>query len=76
MDFATKLKKLRTDAGISQTKLAELSGVPVATLRDYEQGKRRRDPGYSLVVRLCRVLSAPLDSFADCFKDRRSARKK
>ena len=36
----SKLKRLRVDAGISQSQLSELSGVNLRTLQDYEQGQK------------------------------------
>src|SRR5436309_10009972 len=68
MRFGERLKGLREAAGLSQARLAQASGIPLPTLRDYEQGKRRRDPGYEFVLRICRALDLPLDAFADCFE--------
>ena len=36
----TKLKYLRQKAGLSQRELAELSGVPVRTIQQYEQRQK------------------------------------
>lgn len=36
----TNLKKIRLDKNISQSKLAELSGVNVRLIQDYEQGHK------------------------------------
>ena len=35
-----RLQRLRAAAGMSQSKLAESAGVPVGTLRNWEQGRR------------------------------------
>jgi transcriptional regulator with XRE-family HTH domain len=62
MSFGAKLKELRQQAGLSQTQLAEASGVPVGTIRDYEQSKR--DPLLSSAQKLAAALSQSLDAFA------------
>ncbi len=36
----TNLKQMRRKAGLSQSKLAELSGVPVRTIQQYEQRQK------------------------------------
>lgn len=36
----SKLKDIRTEKGISQSKLGELSGVNYRTIQEYEQGRR------------------------------------
>ena len=36
----TKLKKIRQRAGLSQSELAEMSGVPVRTIQQYEQRQK------------------------------------
>jgi transcriptional regulator with XRE-family HTH domain len=61
MTFGDKLKELRQAKGMSQSALADMSGVPVGTIRDYEQG--RRDPLLSNAQKLAAALNAPLDSF-------------
>jgi transcriptional regulator with XRE-family HTH domain len=61
MTFADKLKELRQAKGLTQTALADASGIPVGTIRDYEQGKR--DPLLSNAQRLARALGASLDVF-------------
>ena len=40
-----KIKEMRAQTGLSQTKFADLFGIPVATLKDWEQG-RRKPPEY------------------------------
>lgn len=66
MSFSKKLKQLREDKGLSQQELADASGVSVWAIRDYEQGKRRFDPGLHLLVKLSKALKVSLDVFADC----------
>lgn len=40
MDTMKNLKRLRTEAGLSQSKLAEASGVNVRMIQHYEQGEK------------------------------------
>jgi transcriptional regulator with XRE-family HTH domain len=61
MTFAEKLKELRQGKGLSQPKLAAASGVPVSTIRDYEQGKR--EPMFANAQRLAKALEVSLDVF-------------
>jgi transcriptional regulator with XRE-family HTH domain len=69
MTFGEKLKALRDQRQWSQQQLADAAGVSVWAIRDYEQGKRRFDPGLRLLVKLSRALREPLDVFADCASD-------
>jgi transcriptional regulator with XRE-family HTH domain len=61
MTFGEKLKELRVQAGLTQAQLAEVSSVPLGTIRDYEQGKR--DPLLSTAQKLARALKQSLDVF-------------
>jgi transcriptional regulator with XRE-family HTH domain len=61
MTFGEKLQELRQATGLTQAGLAGKSGVPVGTIRDYEQGKR--DPLLSNAQRLAAALSVSLDTF-------------
>jgi transcriptional regulator with XRE-family HTH domain len=70
MTFGAKLKELRTQAGLTQAQLAELSDVPLGTIRDYEQGKR--DPLLSTAQKLARALNQSLDVFSPQPQRRRS----
>src|SRR4051812_11823574 len=62
MTFGEKLKELRAQAGLTQAQLAELSDVPLGTIRDYEQGKR--DPLLSTAQKLAGALNQSLDVFS------------
>lgn len=55
MITSSALKKLRTDAGLTQKKLAELVGVSQAHIAKIEQGKV--DPRLSTVNRILQVLA-------------------
>src|SRR5262245_20570976 len=61
MTFAELLKGLRSRAGQSQPRLAEASGVPVGTIRTFEQG--RREPTFATLVKLARGLGVLLGDF-------------
>jgi transcriptional regulator with XRE-family HTH domain len=61
--FGEKLKELRLSAGITQAALADASGVPIGTIRDYEQGKR--DPLLSTAQKLGRAVGHGLEVFND-----------
>lgn len=66
MTFGERLKQLRWQVGLSQPQLAAASGVPVGTLRDYEQGRRSTEPGFRAVVQLAAALGVSCEAFADC----------
>lgn len=61
--FGERLKAIRQAAGLSQPQLAAESGVPVGTIRDYEQG--RRDPLLDSAVKLARALKQPVEAFLE-----------
>ena len=52
-------------AGMSQPVLAENAKLPLATLRQYEQGRRARVP-FNAVVALARALGVSCDAIAGC----------
>jgi transcriptional regulator with XRE-family HTH domain len=62
--FAEKLRELRKNAGLSEAKLAELSGVTFAAIHDY--GLNRRQPSFSAVVKLANALGVTCEAFAQC----------
>ena len=57
-----RLQRLRRSAGLSQPRLAEAAAVPVASLRNWEQG--RRLPQLDAAVRLAKALGITLDELA------------
>jgi transcriptional regulator with XRE-family HTH domain len=63
LTFGEKLKELRTAADMTQAGLASASGVPIGTIRDYEQGKR--DPLLSTAQKLAHALGFRVDVFDD-----------
>ena len=65
------LKKLRMRAGLSQSQLAQLSGVPVRTLQQYEQRQKninraRLEYAVALANALC---CSPVDLMEHCAAD-------
>lgn len=57
---ASRLKKYRTSAGLSQSQLAALSGVPVRSIQQYEQGQKRLNrASFETVLRLAQAVGAP-----------------
>src|SRR4051794_941075 len=72
MTFGERLKELREKAELTQAELAERSGVPIGTIRDYEQVKR--DPLLPTAVKLARAVGVSIADFEECAaKDERGA---
>jgi transcriptional regulator with XRE-family HTH domain len=57
-----RLKALREAAGLTQARLARRSGVPLGSVRGYEQGVRT--PGLDQAAKLARALGVSLDELA------------
>lgn len=57
--FGQRIKRLRESAGLTQADLAEAAGVPLGTLRNWEQGTR--EPKAKILVRLARALGITTD---------------
>jgi transcriptional regulator with XRE-family HTH domain len=64
MQFNEKLQELRRAAGLTQIQLAEASGLPLGSLRGYEQGQR--EPPWTVVFKLATALAVSVEAFADC----------
>jgi transcriptional regulator with XRE-family HTH domain len=62
--FAQRLRELRDRAGLTQEALAEASGIPVWTVRNYEQG--RREPNWKGFLQLVVTLGVSVEGFSDC----------
>jgi transcriptional regulator with XRE-family HTH domain len=60
--MATRLKRLRQQAGLSQAALAKAAGVPLGTLRGWEYA--RRTPLLDAAARLADALGCTLDELA------------
>lgn len=59
--FASKLKSLRIAAGMSQYRLAQLSGVKKQTISRLEKG--RHDPSWKTVQELAKGLGVEVTAF-------------
>jgi transcriptional regulator with XRE-family HTH domain len=57
-----RLKRLRKAAGLSQPGLAEAAGIPLGTLRQWEQNKRL--PSWEGAIALADGLGCSLDELA------------
>ena len=64
MLFAEKLRELRDGKGLSEAKLADLSGLPFGTIHDYGLG--RRAPSFSNVVKMASALGVECTAFSGC----------
>jgi transcriptional regulator with XRE-family HTH domain len=69
-----RFKTLREAAGLSQSQLAKVAGVPVASLRGWEQG--RRTPLFDAAVRVAEALDVSLDDLAGIGAPPRKNRRK
>ena len=74
MSLSEKLVELRTAAGMTQERLAEVASVPLWTLRAYEQGRTRRIP-FDVVVRLAEALGTDCTAFTAPPKKGRAKKK-
>jgi transcriptional regulator with XRE-family HTH domain len=64
MKFGKRLQELREKAGMTQKQLAESSGLPLGSIRNYEQGYR--DPLWQVVFKLADALGVSCEAFKDC----------
>jgi transcriptional regulator with XRE-family HTH domain len=63
VEFKDKLRAARTSAGLKQTELAAISGVPLQTLRKYEMGLFA--PKFKAVVKLATALGLKTGELMD-----------
>jgi transcriptional regulator with XRE-family HTH domain len=63
MKFSERLKQLRAEKGMTQKQLAEASGVPLSTIRQYEQ--HGVNPGWDNVVAIATALGVTPDAFLE-----------
>ena len=62
----SNLKRLRTEANLSQSKLSELSGVNVRLIQDYEQGQKPINHAKAITVfKLSEALGCTMDSLLE-----------
>ncbi len=64
MIFSEKLRELKAAAGITEAKLAALSGLKPGTLHTYILGSR--DPSFAAVVKLAKAFGVSVEVFANC----------
>jgi transcriptional regulator with XRE-family HTH domain len=64
MTFGKRLQELREKAKMTQAQLAESSGLPLGSIRNYEQG--HRDPLWQVVFKLADALGVDCRAFKDC----------
>ena len=61
--MGVRLQCLRQAAGLSQSGLAKAAGVPIGTLRNWEQG--RRVPLLDTAARVAKALGVSLDALTE-----------
>lgn len=60
-EYMSKLKTKRMEAGLSQSQLAERTGINVRTLQHYEQGSKIFDHArIDTIVKVCLVLNCKM----------------
>lgn len=64
MRFAERLRQLRTEAGLSEAKLADKSGVSFGAIHNYGLGNRL--PTFAAVVKIATALGVTCEAFAEC----------
>jgi transcriptional regulator with XRE-family HTH domain len=62
--FAERLRELRKQARLTQAQLANRSGVPLGSIRNYEQGQR--EPFWNVAFRLASALGVSVEAFSEC----------
>lgn len=67
MRLGERLKELRQKANMSQPLMAEASGLPLGSIRQYEQG--RRDPLWQVLFKLADALGVSVEVFRDCVEE-------
>ena len=63
------LRKLRRDAGLTQTELAEKTGLSQQAVSDYEVGNRK--PSLDAAEKLALGLDRPMEDIARAVKEQR-----
>ena len=62
----TNLKKLRQNAGISQSELAEISDIPLRTIQQYEQNQKNINAAKAeTVVKLAKALNCSVEALME-----------
>lgn len=61
-----KLKEMRQAAGLSQSQLAEKTGINVRTLQHYEQGSKNFDHArIDTILKVCLALNCKLENLVE-----------
>lgn len=58
MNFGSRLKKIRKEKGLTQKKLAQLTGLSEISIRKYENNSR--NPKLGVVLKLSEILDTPV----------------
>lgn len=58
------LKELRKQKGLTQERLAEKTGIPIRTIRSYEQGTRKIG-NVPNAVKLCKALKCKIEDLLE-----------
>jgi transcriptional regulator with XRE-family HTH domain len=61
MSFASRLKRIRQERGMTQRELADFVGVGFSTLTNWEQGSR--EPSLLMLKALCKALEVDCNVF-------------
>ena len=64
MLFKDLLRELREKAGITQQALADGSGIPLGSVRGYEQG--HRIPSWPAVAKMAKIIGVSTEAFSHC----------
>jgi transcriptional regulator with XRE-family HTH domain len=59
MEFKERLKKLRTDKGLSQKELAQEAGIHIMNISKYERGENK--PSSTILSKIANVLNVTTD---------------
>lgn len=68
MTIGEKIKHLRTKRGLTQKQLAEMSGIAVISLQQYESN--RRTPKTEQIIKISNAFEVPIDFFLVDFEDK------
>jgi transcriptional regulator with XRE-family HTH domain len=61
-----KLKRIREQAGLSQSQLAEKADIKLRTLQEYEQGRKSLEKAAVVaVLKITRVLNCKIEDLID-----------
>ena len=67
-DFAARIKELRSNKHVTQSDVADATGIPRSTIAHYELGKRL--PDYESIVALCSYYSVSADYLINPFPNK------